>query len=143
MTESRECDIPTLVKAAEDVAGETETLLEPDKPLLLGDDGQTTGAAGHATNGSAVPQPDPSSTSASAQVEKHPGADLQLQDLIRDSPFLDFDSPMTPYEWFKFVVMVISARVLHLCSEYACRHVCWSVCILGFSHPRTICCSDI
>jgi len=101
--------MPTLVNAAENVASEAKTLLEPDKPVLERDDGRTSGAAGHATNGSAVPLPDPSITSASAQPEKHPGTDLQLQDLMRDSPFLDFDSPMTPYEWFKFVIMVRSA----------------------------------
>lgn len=35
-----------------------------------------------------------------------PGSEPELQDAIRDSPFLDLSSPMTPYEWLKIPIMV-------------------------------------
>ena len=51
--------------------------------------------------------------SASSTVGPHqsgpaqlPEKDMDLDDIIRESPFLDLSSPMTGYEWFKAVVMV-------------------------------------
>ena len=35
-----------------------------------------------------------------------PGSEPELQEAIRDSPFLDLSSPMTPYEWLKIPIMV-------------------------------------
>ncbi len=31
--------------------------------------------------------------------------DTSLEDIVQDSPFLDLDSPMTAYEWFKTVLL--------------------------------------
>ena len=49
----------------------------------------------------------------SAPAVPAPRAEPDLAELTRDSPFLDLDSPMTPYEWFKAVLMV---RTQMLCT---------------------------
>ena len=57
--------------------------------------GKTAAVSASSANGSYQPGP-----------AQQPEKDMDLEDIIRDSPFLDLSSPMTAYEWFKLVVMV-------------------------------------
>ena len=100
MTGSVEDKASTSCSAAEGLENEATTLLEPGR---LSNGGFSNGVSDHA---SIVSRPDPSSNIADGKAASLPGSDLELQGLIKDSPFLDLNSPMTPYEWFKFVVMV-------------------------------------
>lgn len=86
-------DTSALTEAASAIGSEAKVLLQPDGPIDL----YTSAASETLQQGNA------SKASAGFNL---PGAEPQLQDLLHDSPFLDLDSPMTPYEWFKFVVMV-------------------------------------
>ena len=65
-------------------------------PAALGlANGKTAAVSASSATGPYQPGP-------AQQAEK----DMDLEDIIRDSPFLDLSSPMTAYEWFKLVVMV-------------------------------------
>ena len=95
-----------LSKAAQDIASKSNALLKPDAPVQVASGGQSNGVSHPASKASRSFQLDASGKATSAQPESPPGSDADLQELLKDSPFLDFNSPMTPYEWFKFVVMV-------------------------------------
>lgn len=43
---------------------------------------------------------------AAAQPQNIAHGPSSLEDMIKDSPFLDLSSPMTAYEWFKVVIML-------------------------------------
>ena len=87
---------PALASAVSSIEDETKVLLHPDRPIDTDTRGQrvATHAVQH-ENGISM-----------AASKTLPGEDPELQSLLRDSPFLDLNSPMTPYEWFKFVAMV-------------------------------------
>ncbi len=87
-----------LATAVDNIRNEAELLLQPDRPIETDTSKQrvTAGTAVQA-NGTSFPA-----------VAILPGADPKLQELLHYSPFLDLSSPMTPYEWFKFFVMVIA-----------------------------------
>jgi hypothetical protein len=74
-----------------------------------------------------------------------PGAEPELQDIIRDSPFLDLSSPMTAYEWLKMVIMVRTCTAAPmLLSLDTCQHACnLSACVAlkpGHSHSLAVSC---
>ena len=89
-------ETPALASAINAMEGEAKVLLHPDRPIDTDTSGQRVGeGAGLHANGRS-----------DAGVKTLPGADPDLQALLHGSPFLDLSSPMTPYEWFKFFVMV-------------------------------------
>lgn len=98
---------PSLAMAAKDIAIETETLLEPEKPVQMSSAEPLNGTKNHAESSAKFGQAMSSSSKvAASQISQTHGSDPHLEQLIKDSPFLDVSYPMTPYEWFKFVVMV-------------------------------------
>lgn len=105
MTGSNEDKALASCNAADGLKNEATTLLEPGR---LADGDFTNGVSGHAAAAPIVSNSDASNKVAHERAPNTPGSDLELQELIKDSPFLDLNSPMTPYEWFKFVIMVMS-----------------------------------
>lgn len=89
-------ETPALASAVSSIEDEARVLLQPGRPIDTDTRGQrvATNPVQHVNgrNGAAI--------------ETLPGADPELQRLLHDSPFLDLSSPMTPYEWFKFLAMV-------------------------------------
>jgi lysophosphatidylcholine acyltransferase/lyso-PAF acetyltransferase len=63
----------------------------------------------------------PASSRAGAQL---PGS--SLEELVTESPFLDLGSPMTPYEWFKAVVLLPWA-VFRLVASIAGLILVWAI----------------
>ena len=50
--------------------------------------------------------------------------DLSLPQLLKDTAFLDLNSPMTPYEWFK-VVFLFPWAALKLVVTLLCLVIVW------------------
>mmetsp|Transcript_80 Transcript_80/g.283 ORF Transcript_80/g.283 Transcript_80/m.283 type:complete len:453 (-) Transcript_80:706-2064(-) len=114
---------------------------------------ETTAAAGHALNGNMQNGADGDRREVSASYSKRPGhngeeraalgterrepvLDVDLLDgdgkpteFIFDSPFLDLDSPMTAYEWFKAIVMAPVA-IIRAIAGLAALLLGWAVCSL-------------
>lgn len=90
---------PALANAAGSIGEETKLLLQPDRPIETDTNGQRVLAKTHRSGAG-------NSSSANTTL---PGADAELQELMRNSPFLDLSSPMTPYEWLKCLLMVRQA----------------------------------
>lgn len=95
-----------LSKAAQEYVNDPNALLRSDGPVQLAKGDQSNGVSHPTGKASRAFELDASGKAANTQPGTPPGSDAELQELIKDSPFLDFDSPMTPYEWLKFVVMV-------------------------------------
>ncbi len=111
---------PALADAITSIEGETKVLLEPGQPIDTDTRSQRVAeSTGLQENGRT-----------GAGVNTLPGADPELQKLLHDSPFLDLSSPMTPYEWFKFFVMV-GCLSTHLC---CCHLLCTSAIIFCSCH---------
>ncbi len=91
-----------------ELASDAHALLKPDGsgPMAGGD--RSNGVSNVAKDPFSLSKFDATAKPAASPAEVLPGSDTQLLELIKDSPFLDFNSPMTPYEWFKFVIMVRS-----------------------------------
>ena len=87
---------PALANAAGSIGEEAKQLLQPDRPIETNTNGQRVLAK-------TFPSGIGNGSSANTTL---PGADAELQELMRDSPFLDLSSPMTPYEWLKCLLMV-------------------------------------
>ena len=111
MTKSADgAQTPALADAITSVEGEAKVLLEPDQPIDTDIRSQRVAeSTGLHENGRT-----------GAGVNTLPGADPELQSLMHNSPFLDLSSPMTPYEWFKFFVMVGSFTTQLCCSSRLC-----------------------
>ena len=90
---------PALANAAGSIGKEAKLLLHPDRPIETDTFGQRVLAQTHPTG----------ARNGSSANTTLPGADAELQELIRFSPFLDLSSPMTPYEWLKCLLVVRQA----------------------------------
>lgn len=107
---------PARASAIGRMESETKVLVQPKRPI-------DTDARGQRVADKTALQENGSSIAAGASL---PGADPELQSLLHNSPFLYLGSPMTPYEWFKFAVMVSAIWLEHvaeLCLK-ACRRAC-------------------
>lgn len=111
MTRSEEDEASASCNGADGLANGATKTLQPDR--LAGGD-FSNGVSVHAAAAPNVSRIDSSSKVVDENAASLPGSKVELQEVIKDSPFLDFSSPMTPYEWFKFVVMV-SFLLLWLC----------------------------
>ena len=89
-------DTPALASAIGTIEDDKKVLVQPKRPI-------DTDARGQWVADKTALQENKSSIAAGASL---PGADPELQSLLDNSPFLYLGSPMTPYEWFKFAVMV-------------------------------------
>lgn len=108
--------------AAGSMGEEAKLLLQPDRPIETDTNGQRVPAMTHPSgivNGS----------SANTTL---PGADAELQELMRNSPFLDLSSPMTPYEWLKCLLMVRQATfIIQPRAMAPCYHASQAACMLS------------
>ena len=95
---------PALANAAGSIGEEAKLLLQPDRPIETNTNGQRVLAETHP----------PGAGNGSSTNTTLPGADAELQELMRDSPFLDLSSPMTPYEWLKCLLMVRQAPLINI-----------------------------
>ena len=93
---------PALANAAGSMGKEAKLLLQPDRPIETDTNGQRVLAK---TSPSGI-------GNGSSATTTLPGADAELQGLMRNSPFLDLSSPMTPYEWLKCLLMVRPATFI-------------------------------
>ncbi len=113
---------PALANAAGSMGEEAKLLLQPDRPIETDTNGQRVPAKTHPSgivNGS----------SANTTL---PGADAELQELMRNSPFLDLSSPMTPYEWLKCLLMVRQATfIIQPRAMAPCYHASQAACMLS------------
>jgi hypothetical protein len=108
MVKSSNDQIATAANAAEHIKEEAQALLEPERPVQMSDAAQLNGKSGFSSsrateNGSSAA---PLALADRGGASQLPGSEPHLQELLRESPFLDLSSPMTPYEWLKFFVMV-------------------------------------
>lgn len=92
-------------------------------------------AAQHKQTGSDLRQRNKATGSAQTSISDKPASPGQLARLIKDSPFIDTQSPMTAFEAFK-IITLLPWTLFRIIVATPCALLVWlSVALLVWGHP--------